>query len=44
LSSRGTAARRLKGPFINTQQIVACAGLESPPARRADAVGAKEAI
>lgn len=32
---RPAVPRELKGPFINTQQIVSCAGLESPPARRA---------
>ncbi|HEY0768117.1 MAG TPA: MFS transporter [Steroidobacteraceae bacterium] len=37
-SRRGPVARDLKGPFINTQQIVTCAGLDSAPARRAEPV------
>ncbi len=40
-SRRAPVPRELKGPFINTQQIVACAGLESPPTRRAGAGGAE---
>ena len=41
-SRRAPVPRELKGPFINTQQIVACAGLESPPSRQADALGGAE--
>jgi hypothetical protein len=38
---RAAVPRELKGPFINTQQIVTCAGLESPPVRRAEATRAE---
>src|SRR5437762_12872296 len=36
-SRRAAVPRELKGPFINTQQVVTCAGLDSPPARAAAA-------
>jgi MFS family permease len=36
-SRRGPVPRALKGPFINTQQIVTCAGLDPDPARQAHA-------
>jgi MFS family permease len=42
-SRRAPVPRELKGPFINTQQIVTCAGLDSSPARRADAAGGLDA-
>jgi MFS family permease len=41
-SRRAPVPRELKGPFINTQQIVACAGLESPPSRQAEPLGGAE--
>jgi len=36
-SRRGPVPRALKGPFINTQQIVTCAGLDPEPAGQAQA-------
>ena len=36
-SRRSAVPRALKGPFINTQQIVTCAGLDPGPAGHADA-------
>jgi MFS family permease len=36
-SRRGPVPRALKGPFINTQQIVTCAGLDPDPAGQAQA-------
>ncbi len=35
-AQRSPVPRALKGPFINTQQIVTCAGLDPTPAGRAD--------
>jgi hypothetical protein len=36
-SRRAPVPRALKGPFINTQQIVTCAGLDPEPAGQAQA-------
>jgi MFS family permease len=36
-AQRSPVPRALKGPFINTQQIVTCAGLDPTPAGRGDA-------